>query len=121
MGNIRQNVALKQVRFFSPIGFYKEERILGNEFFVDLSVGMVFNNPSPDELTNTVNYEGLFILLSEVMTKERKLLESAAHEVLERVKEEYSFVDEITIKICKTTPPFGVDSAFSEVSLYYTK
>lgn len=121
MGVIRQHVSLKQVRFFSPIGFYKEERVLGNEFFVDIVVGLDYNNPSPDELTNTVNYEGLYQVLSLVMAKERKLLESAAYEVIDLIREKYTFLDEISVSIRKTTPPFGVDSAHSEVSLRYNK
>ncbi len=121
MGLIRQQVALKQVRFFSPIGFYEEERILQNEFFVDLEVGFVYDNPSPDELANTVNYEGLYDILKLVMIKERKLLESAAHDILNLVREKYNFVDQISVTVRKTTPPFGVDVAHSEVSLHYTQ
>ncbi|MGO1243656.1 MAG: dihydroneopterin aldolase [Sphingobacterium sp.] len=121
MGVIRQKVSLKQVRFFSPIGFYKQERILGNEFFVDLVVGLDYRNSSPDELVNTVNYEGLYRILSLVMVKERRLLESAADEILELVREEYNFLDQIDITVRKMTPPFGVDSAYSEVSLHYAK
>lgn len=119
MGFIRQEVALRKVRFFSPIGYYKEERMLGNEFLVDVFVSFPFQNPDTEDLGNTVNYEELFQLLQEVMGKERKLLESAAEEVLSGIQARYAFVEEAHVSICKTTPPFGQDQVQTVVSLHY--
>lgn len=119
MGFITQEVALRDVRFFSPIGYYEEERLLGNEFFVDVFVYFPFRNPDAEDLSNTVNYEELFQLLQEVMGKERKLLESAAEEVLLGIRERYVFVEEARVSIRKTTPPFGHDQVETVVSLHY--
>lgn len=119
MSFIMQEVALRNVRFFSPIGYYEEERILGNEFFVDVSVYFPFRNPDAEDLTNTINYEELYELLCSVMEKERKLLESAAEELLSAIQTRYRFLDEVRISIRKTTPPFGHDDAQTVVSLHY--
>ncbi|NGM66941.1 dihydroneopterin aldolase [Sphingobacterium sp. SGR-19] len=119
MGSVIQEVALHKVRFFSPIGYYEEERILGNEFFVDVSVYFPFRNPDAEELTNTVNYEELYHLTCAVMKKERKLLESAAEELLSGIQARYSFLDEVRVSIRKTTPPFGHDEVQTVVSLHY--
>ncbi|WP_437921635.1 dihydroneopterin aldolase [Sphingobacterium sp. LRF_L2] len=121
MAEIIQEVALKDVRFFAPIGFYEEERILNNEFFVDLMIFFPFRNEAPDELPNTVNYAELFQLLQQTMKKERKLLESAAHEILERTLAQYDFITELKVSIRKTTPPFGIDNIHAVVSLHYNK
>lgn len=119
MGSITQEVALEKVRFFSPIGYYEEERILGNEFFVDVYVFFPFQNPDSEDLENTVNYEELFQLVNTVMKKERKLLESAAEEILLGIREKYLFVDEARVAIHKLTPPFGHDQVQTAVSLRY--
>lgn len=119
MGSITQEVALEKVRFFSPIGYYEEERTLGNEFFVDVYVFFPFQNPDSEDLENTVNYEELFQLLNTVMKKERKLLESAAEELLSGIRSRYTFVHEIHITIRKLTPPFGHDQVQTAVSLHY--
>lgn len=119
MGSIMQEVALRNVRFFSPIGYYEEERILRNEFFVDIVVYFPFRNPDTENLTNTINYEELYQLLCDVMEKERKLLESAAEELLSGIQARYSFLEEIRVSICKTTPPFGHDEVQTVVSLHY--
>lgn len=121
MGTVMQEVALNDVRFFSPIGYYVEERILGNEFFVDLTVAFPFLDQGADELANTLNYEGLYQILCQVMRQERKLLESAAAEVLQAVREQYAFAEHIDISIRKTTPPFGTDQAHTRVSLSFRK
>lgn len=119
MSTITQEVSLKDLRFFSPIGYYVEERILGNEFFVDITVCFPFQNESSDELRNTLNYEELYTIAGSVMKQERKLLESAAEEILLTVRDKYAFVEKIKIKIRKTTPPFGADHVHTQVSLTY--
>lgn len=121
MALITQEVALKDVRFYSSIGYYEEEQILGNEFFVDLIVRFPFDNEDTEDLRNTVNYEELYQIMLEVMKPKRKLLESAAEEMLNRVRNKCSFAEEIKIVIRKTTPPFGVDHMKSVVSLYFKK
>ena len=119
MGSITQEVALEKVRFFSPIGYYEEERLLRNEFLVDVHVFFPFCSPDPEDLVNTVNYEELFQLLTAVMKSERKLLESAAEELLSGIRSRYTFVHEIHITIRKLTPPFGHDQVQTAVSLHY--
>ncbi|PRD48414.1 dihydroneopterin aldolase [Sphingobacterium haloxyli] len=119
MGSITQEVALQKVRFFSPIGYYKEERILGNEFFVDVVVRFPFGNANTEDLSNTINYGELYNLVYEVMKKERRLLESAAEEILSKIQNRYPFVDEARVSVHKTTPPFGHDHVQARVSLCY--
>lgn len=118
---IIQKVALKEVRFFSPIGFYEEEQIVGNEFFVNLEVEFPFENSNAEDLTNTINYEELYQILVEVMLPKRKLLESALEDILDKVLKKYLFVDSATVSIRKVNPPFGGDLANSEVTLVYSK
>lgn len=118
---IIQKVALKEVRFFSPIGFYEEEQVVGNEFFVNLEVVFPFENSDAEDLANTINYEELYKILVEVMTPKRKLLESALEDILDLLLKKYSFVDTATVAIRKVNPPFGGDLANSEVTLVYNK
>lgn len=116
-----QKVALTEVRFFSPIGFYEEEQLLGNEFYIDIEVCFPFENPDTEDLKNTVNYEELYQVLVEVMSPKRKLLESAAEDILDLVLKKYNFVSRVDVSIRKTNPPFGGDLANSKVSLHYMR
>ena len=121
MSKTIQKVAIKDARFYAPIGFYEEEQLLGNEFYVDVSIYFPFENPDSDQLANTVNYEELYRILVEVMTPKRRLLESAAEDILNRLIEDYVFMTKAAVSIRKITPPFGGDRAVSEVSLEYIK
>jgi len=115
-----QEVALKDLRFFAPIGYYAEERLLGNEFYVDVRVRFPFDSPDAEALHNTLNYEELYEIVSEAMRAERKLLESAAKDILAEIRARFAFANEIVVSIKKTTPPFGSDTACSQVSLRMT-
>jgi len=119
MANITQKISLENVRFYSPIGYYEEEQILGNEFFVTVTVTYPFKNPDSEDLNNTINYEELYQILVEIMSPKRKLLESAAEDILNKIIEKYSFISGAEISIRKTNPPFGGDVANSVVSLIY--
>jgi len=118
---IIQKVSLKEVRFFSPIGFYEEEQVVGNEFYVNVEVTFPFENSDAEDLDNTINYEELYQILVEVMTPKRKLLESALEDILDLILKKYLFIDSAIVSIRKVNPPFGGDLANSEVSLIYTK
>lgn len=118
---ILQKVALTDVRFFSPIGYYEEEQVLGNEFFLDLEISYPFENSDSEDLKNTVNYEELYQILLEVMAPKRKLLESAVEDILDLVLKKYKFVSMIHVSIRKINPPFGGDLANSKVSLHYVR
>ncbi|HLR00907.1 MAG TPA: dihydroneopterin aldolase [Sphingobacterium sp.] len=116
-----QKVAIEDARFHSPIGYYEEERKLGNEFLVDIQVSLKVDFTRSDELDDTLNYEELYKIVSNIMEKERKLLESAAQEILIVVKNNFDFADLIDVKIRKLNPPFGGDLANASVQLVYEK
>ncbi|MCA5005830.1 dihydroneopterin aldolase [Sphingobacterium bovistauri] len=118
---ITQKVALREVRFYSPIGFYEEEQVIGNEFFLNLEVIFPFENSDAEDLKNTINYEELYQILEGVMRPKRKLIESALEDILDMVLKKYTFVQEVNVVIRKVNPPFGGDLANSEVSLVYKR
>ncbi|CAM3613614.1 dihydroneopterin aldolase [Sphingobacterium prati] len=121
MATIIQTVSLKEARFFAPIGYYEEEQILGNEFFVSIDVCFPFRNTETEELRNTLNYEELYQIAAKVMQPQRKLLESAAAEILEQIKAAVLHAEMIEVVIRKSNPPFGGDLSCSQVSLKYLK
>ncbi|MFZ4863920.1 dihydroneopterin aldolase [Sphingobacterium sp. Mn56C] len=116
---ITQKIALNEVRFFSPIGFYDEELVIGNEFYLNVSVYFPFDSSDTENLANSINYEEVYAILVEVMTPERRLLESAVADILQLLQDKYPFITRADISIRKTNPAFGGDLANSEVALYY--
>lgn len=117
---IVQTVFLEDVRVFAPIGFYEEEQLLGNEFLVNVSVKFDAGIDDHENLDKTVNYEILYQIIHQVMKPKRKLLESAAHEILKAIHGHFSFAKTIDVSIKKMNPPFGGDAAHSKVAVQYS-
>lgn len=117
---ILQTVFLEDVRVFAPIGFYEEEQLLGNEFLVNVSVQFDAAIDDHENLDKTVNYEILYQIIHQVMKPKRKLLESAAHEILKAIHDHFAFANAIDVSIKKLNPPFGGDFAHSKVAVQYS-
>jgi len=121
METTRQYVALTDLRFYAFHGYYPEEQVLGNEFTVAVRTGFLRRETGGDELNRTVNYETLYNIAKTEMQVARKLLETVAETMLTRVQEEFPFVDEIEVTICKNQPPFGGDRAKAAVTLSWNR
>lgn len=126
MHNFRQEVALRNVRFFAFHGFYPEEQLLGNEYFVDVILGFVPENALKQNLNTsedggaferTINYEEVYQLIAEAMSQPRQLLESVCEDILQALLQNYSFLIDAQVQIRKSNPPFGGDQATSSVGL----
>ena len=121
MNPLRQRVALTDLRFYAYHGYYPEEQVLGNEFMVAIQVAFGRQGEGEDELGNTVNYEALYNIAQTEMLQPRKLLETVAETILNRIRQDFSFVDEIEVNICKSRPPFGGDHAKAAVTLSWKR
>lgn len=115
-------VLLHGAEFFAYHGFYPEEQKLGNCFVVDIEVS--FNTPvniDDDELNNTVNYEQLYNIACEEMKQTKKLIESVAQAIIGQIKQQFTFVESITVSVKKLNPPLGGKVQYSGVTLNYNK
>jgi dihydroneopterin aldolase len=101
-------VSLEGMAFFARHGFYEEERKLGNRYEVDIAVETPLQDAaSRDELTGTVNYEGLYRIVREEMETPSKLLEHVAGRILERTCREFPAIFSVEVSISKLNPPVG--------------
>lgn len=114
-------INLKDCKFFSYHGFYPQEQILGNVFWVNVLTEQWNVAPINDELENTLNYETIYGIVQEEMKKPRKLLETVASTITERIRTLKTEVAHIQVTIRKETPPFGNDRATAEVVVHWTK
>jgi len=115
-------IALHGAEFYAYHGFYPEEQKLGGHYLVDIEVGF---DPgrilSEDNLTNTVNYERIYHIASEEMKVTRKLIETVAQAITDRIKIEYPLVSAISVTIKKNNPPLTGKVGHSAVTINYSK
>lgn len=99
-------INLNDAEFFAHHGYYPEEQILGTRFIVDISVSFEPQGDlGEDEIGNTVNYEQLYNIASDEMKVTRKLIETVAQSIFDRIKSEFSFVTKIRVRLKKMDPP----------------
>ena len=122
MAQILRKIGLEDIVFSAAIGLYEEERIIKNKFITNVWVEIeVSESEYNDELENTINYVSLYDICKQAFSKERKLIEPVAHEILSDILKEFSFVIAAFVKIEKLNPPIQAEIAKSFIELNYKK
>ena len=99
-------VSLEGMEFYARHGYYEEERIIGNKYSVDVTIDVDFSEAaSEDKLEGTVNYEKVYEIVSEVMSKEADLLEHLAGNMIKSIKNHFPSVKKVLVKVSKHNPP----------------
>ena len=99
-------IVLEGMRFYGFHGVNPEERVLGQEYLVDLAVEMdLAQAGASDRLEDTISYAHIYRAVRDVMEGEpRNLLEAAAQSVADRILSEFP-VDSVSIRVKKPHPP----------------
>ncbi|WP_270087636.1 dihydroneopterin aldolase [Sphingobacterium sp. SYP-B4668] len=121
MAILRQTIAINDARFYAPVGYYLEEQVVGNEFYVSVEVSYIYQKVSGDDLANTLNYEQLYAVIADVMHQKRALIESAVEEMMDKVLDRFDFLEHVDITVVKLNPLFGGDHAKSKIRLVYQR
>lgn len=99
-------INLNDAEFFAHHGYYAEEQLLGGRFMVDISVSFAPQGDlTTDEIVNTVNYEQLYNIACDEMKITRKLIETVAQAILDKIKNDFPFVSKIRVCLKKLDPP----------------
>ncbi len=112
-------IILEGMRFYGFHGVNPEERVLGQEYLVDLTVEMDLGRAGrSDRLDDTISYARIYRAVREVMEGEpRNLLEAAAQSIADRVLSEFP-VDSVVVRVKKPHPPIRgsvIESATVEI------
>lgn len=109
-------IALEQADFYAYHGFYPEETIIGNHFILDVAVRIPGTVPV-DDLSETVNYQGIYEIAKTIMDVPRPLLEEVVYELTDALKQRYPAIQHSTVTLRKMNPPMGAAIRNSLVSL----
>jgi 7,8-dihydroneopterin aldolase/epimerase/oxygenase len=101
-------IALENMEFFAYHGCFSEEQIIGTRFIIDLWIETDTREAEhSDKLSQTINYQEVFLLVKEQMAVKSKLLEHVGRRVLDALKETFPEVISAKIKVSKMNPPLG--------------
>ena len=101
-------IQIENMEFYSFHGHFKEERIVGNKFLVDLTIETDMSAPAKsDNLKDAVNYQRAYEIVKSQMERKSYLLEHIAGRILDAIYSEMEGIIKITIKVSKLNPPMG--------------
>lgn len=113
-------ICLEGLRFMSRHGVMPQERVVGNEFVVDVSLRIpCLAGVEEDNLDATVSYADVFDIVKQEMETPRMLLERVASLIRTRIMEKWPFIKGGVITICKSTPPITGITGKAKVSLIF--
>ena len=99
------NIALESMKFHACHGFYDEEKKTGRSFLVSVFLDCEVEIDGTDQLADTYNYEWIYEVVSEEMNTPRKLLETVAFHISQKLINKSSVLKSGTIKIEKLGLP----------------
>ncbi len=111
-------IHLHHLKFFSFHGIHEEERILGNEY--EVNVDVAFDEKGIiTKIDETINYEKIFELVKQRMNKPAALLETVAQDIANQIHSTYNRARAVTVSVEKNNPP--ITNIEGAVGVTYTK
>jgi len=99
-------IELKKMLFHAYHGVMKQERIVGNTYRVDLKLFLDLSKAiQSDNLEDTINYADIFNLVKEEMSIPSQLLEHIAGRIVQKIRQKYTNISKISIRLAKQNPP----------------
>jgi dihydroneopterin aldolase len=111
-------IQLHQLNFFSFHGLYEEEKIIGNNFEVNVDIELT-QDVRINTIDDTINYELVFQIIKSKMQIPTPLLESVAQHIQNEIIQQFYSVNKITVNIKKLNPP--IEQFNGEVSITLIK
>ncbi|TAD86037.1 MAG: dihydroneopterin aldolase [Bacteroidetes bacterium] len=99
------SIHLKNLRFFAYHGLHPEEKVLGNNFLVNLHLHYQPAAELVTDINDTINYEVLFSMVQASMLTPTALLETLTMQLCYDVMERFDEVDQIFVSVEKCNPP----------------
>ncbi len=101
-------ISIENMEFFAYHGCFSEEQIIGTRFIVDLYIEPDTSEAEQtDQLSKTINYQDVFLLVKAQMEIKSKLLEHVGRRILNNLMEQYPDIEYAEVKVSKMNPPLG--------------
>lgn len=105
------NVYIKDLRMHAYHGVLDQERSVGNDYVVNVSIGYPWEKAMlTDSVSDTLNYAALADLITEEMLIPSALLEHVAGRIVKRIQKEFPKTKSIRLDIRKSAPPISHDT-----------
>ena len=111
-------IYLDDMRFYAYHGVMEQERTVGGEYSVSLTVEADLSEAvRTDDVADTINYAALYEIVKSEMAVPSKLLEHVAGRIGQRAMETFGKITTLTIRVTKVNPPMGADCKGASVEI----
>lgn len=94
------------MHFKAHHGYYLEEQKIGGQYIIDIEMEYDISPAAEnDDLEATINYEIIYELCKNEMTKSRKLIETVGLRLTTLIREKFPRVQHLALTIHKINPP----------------
>ncbi len=101
-------IQIEKMEFHSFHGCYREERIAGNQFLVDMEIETDLDKPSQtDKIEDALNYQKAYDIVKEQMEQKSHLLENVAGRILSGLYDSFGEIVHAKVKVSKMNPQMG--------------
>ncbi len=103
-------IYLENLRLHAYHGVMEQERNIGNDYVVNISVEYPIEKAClSDDVNDTLNYAILAEIVKAEMNTPSNLLENVAHRIGNNILSRFPLAESATIDIKKIAPPFLAD------------
>ena len=99
------SIHLHNIIFFAHHGLYEEEKILGNEFELSISIKHSPQRLPVKHISDTIDYVSVLELVKKRMAIPTPLLETVVTDIAQKILARFSLAEEVFISIRKMYPP----------------
>lgn len=114
-------IELRSMRFYAYHGVMEQERRVGGQFTVDLTLTLDSAASAAvelDDLAATVNYAEAYDVVRNIMETPSALIEHVAGRILRALFDTFPLIASATVTVCKDAPPIpGFDGKGCAVTL----
>jgi 7,8-dihydroneopterin aldolase/epimerase/oxygenase len=112
-------IELNSIRFFAEHGMYEQEKRVGNEFEVDVSIACKSPKKIVTSIEQTVDYAEVYRILQEEFAKRQFFLETVAMKVADKLQHQFPVIETVKISIRKLNPP--ITNFSGTIGITYSK
>jgi dihydroneopterin aldolase len=99
-------IYLNSMSFRAYHGVHDFEAVSGGDFMVDISLHLDLSSAGDsDRLSDTVDYERVYNIVSEQMSIRSSLIEHVGYRIKNQILETFNGISKVTVKISKLNPP----------------
>lgn len=100
-------IRLENLHFYSGIGVFEQERNVGNEFQVDVTLETDDARFIPEHLDTSISYADIYEVVESNMKREWLLLESVSKSICDSIKSKWDDVKAVRVRISKLSAPIA--------------